>query len=601
MNIKIKILGISCYYHDSSAALLVDGEIKSAVQEERFTRKKNDSSFPINSIKHILKKNNLTITEIDHIVFYEKPFLKFTRLLETYLAHAPVGFASFKKAIPTWIKEKLFQKREIINELKKLDDSFNGKILFSEHHISHAASAFYPSPFEESLIITLDAVGEYTTSSIAVGKGNKINLKKKIDYPHSLGMLYSAFTYYCGFKVNEGEYKLMGLAPFGEPKYCDKILDNLIHVYEDGSFDLNMEYFSFSTGLTMINNKFEKLFGRETKQVHEKFDEFHMDIASSIQKVTEEIILKICKFYQKKYKQKNLCLAGGVALNCVANGKILKSKIFADIWIQPAAGDAGGSLGAAYTIWFDKLENSRKIKEGEDSMKGSFLGPSYTNDQIKINLDDMKANYEYLNDGDINNKVTEILNNKGLIGWFQGSMEYGPRALGNRSIIAHPGFMDMQQKINMQIKFREGFRPFAPAVLSEETIKYFENNNQNSYMLIVSDLKSNLTENQESLKKEKGFKKLDVKRSSLQAITHVDYSARVQSVKKEQNQKFYNLIDTFYKKTGIPMIINTSFNINNEPIVCTVKDAFQCFMVTDLDYLVCGNYLLDKKKQFQKN
>lgn len=601
MKEEIKILGISCYYHDSSAALLINGEIASAVQEERFTRKKNDNSFPVNSINYILKKNNLKINQIEHIVFYEKPFLKFTRLLETYLAHAPFGFASFKKAIPTWIKDKLFQKREIINELRKIDKSFNGKILFSEHHISHAASTFYPSPFEDSLILTLDAVGEYTTSSVAVGKGNKIYFKKKINYPHSLGMIYSAFTYYCGFKVNDGEYKLMGLAPFGEPKYYKKILDNLIKVYEDGSFALNMKYFDFSTGLKMINNKFEKLFGRKSKKSDEKLDEFHMDIAASIQKVTEEIILKICKFYQRKYKQHNICLAGGVALNCVANGKILKSNIFKDIWIQPAAGDAGGSLGAAYTVWFDKLENKRKVTKGKDSMKGSFLGPSYSNEEIKKHLDKMKAKYEYLKDDELNNKVSEILINKGLIGWFQDAMEYGPRALGNRSIIAHPGFMDMQQKINMKIKFREGFRPFAPAVLSEETEKFFENNNYNSYMLIVSQIKSNLIQNSERLKNEKGFKKLDIRRSSLQAITHVDYSARVQSVKKDQNKKFYDLINNFYEKTRIPMIINTSFNVNNEPIVCSVQDAFNCFMFTDLDFLVCGNYILDKKQQIKNH
>ncbi|WP_440924838.1 carbamoyltransferase family protein [Candidatus Pelagibacter sp.] len=594
----IKILGISCYYHDSAVALLVDGEIQTAVQEERFTRKKNDSSFPVNSINYILKKNNINLYEIDHVVFYEKPFLKFTRLLETYLANAPSGFASFKKAIPIWVKNKLFQKKEIVDELKKIDINFKGKILFSEHHISHAASAFYPSPFEEALILTLDAVGEYTTSSIALGKGNKIIFKKKINYPHSLGMLYSAFTYYCGFKVNDGEYKLMGLAPFGEPKYYDKIMNNLIHVYEDGSFALNMKFFDFSTGLKMINKKFEKLFNRNTKKTDEKFDQFHMDIASSIQKVIEEIILKICKFYQKKYDQKNICLAGGVALNCVANGKILKSNIFKDIWIQPAAGDAGGSLGAAYAIWFDKLNNRRKVIDGKDSMKGSFLGPSYSDDEIKIHLDKIKASYDYLSNDELYNKVSDILINKGLIGWFQDAMEYGPRALGNRSIIAHPGFMDMQQKINMKIKFREGFRPFAPAVLCEETDKFFENNNNNSYMLIVTSIKKDLIENQEKLVKTKGFDKLEVRRSSLQAVTHVDYSARVQSVKKKQNEKFYNLINNFYKKTGIPMIVNTSFNINNEPLVCTIEDAYKCFMITDLDYLVCGNYLLDRKKQF---
>jgi carbamoyltransferase len=598
MSKGIKILGISCYYHDSSAALLIDGDIKSAVQEERFSRKKNDSSFPSNSIKFILKKNNLEINELDYIVFYEKPFLKFTRLLETYLAYAPIGLASFKKAIPTWIKEKLFQKREILNEFKKIDYSFKNKILFSQHHLSHAASAFYPSPFEESLILTLDAVGEYTTSSIAVGKGNKIFFKKQIDYPHSLGMLYSAFTYYCGFEVNEGEYKLMGLAPFGKPKYYEKILHNLINVFDDGSFFLNMKYFDFPTGLKMINTKFENLFGRKTKNQNEKFDEFHMDIASSIQKVTEEIILKICKFYQKEYNQDNICLAGGVALNCVANGKILKSGIFKDIWIQPAAGDAGGSLGAAYTIWFDKLNNRREVKDGIDSMKGSFLGPSYSNDAIKVHLDEIKAKYTYLNDQELNNKVAEILSSQKLVGWFQGAMEYGPRALGNRSIIAHPGFMDMQKKINMKIKFREGFRPFAPAVLAEEAFKFFESNNNNSYMLIVSKIKSNLIENKEKLKNAIGFQKLDIKRSSLQAITHVDYSARVQSVKKHENPKFYELIKTFYNKTGIPILINTSFNINNEPIVCDVKDAYRCFLVTDLDYLVCGNYLLEKNEQF---
>jgi carbamoyltransferase len=594
----IKILGISCYYHDSAVALLVDGKIQTAVQEERFTRKKNDSSFPINSINYILKKYNINLDEIDHVVFYEKPFLKFTRLLETYLANAPFGFASFKKAIPIWVKNKLFQKKEIVDELKKIDINFKGKILFSEHHISHAASAFYPSPFEEALILTLDAVGEYTTSSIALGKGNKIIFKKKINYPHSLGMLYSAFTYYCGFKVNDGEYKLMGLAPFGEPKYYDKIMNNLIHVYEDGSFALNMKFFDFSTGLKMINKKFEKLFNRNTKKTDEKFDQFHMDIASSIQKVIEEIILKICKFYQKKYDQKNICLAGGVALNCVANGKILKSNIFKDIWIQPAAGDAGGSLGAAYAIWFDKLNNRRKVIDGKDSMKGSFLGPSYSDDEIKIHLDKIKASYDYLSNDELYNKVSDILINKGLIGWFQDAMEYGPRALGNRSIIAHPGFMDMQQKINMKIKFREGFRPFAPAVLCEETDKFFENNNNNSYMLIVTSIKKDLIENQEKLVKKKGFDKLEVRRSSLQAVTHVDYSARVQSVKKKQNEKFYNLINNFYQKTGIPMIVNTSFNINNEPLVCTVEDAYKCFMITDLDYLVCGNYLLDRRKQF---
>jgi len=595
---KVSILGISCYYHDSSAALVVNGDIISAVQEERFTRKKNDSSFPRMSINFILKKNKIKLSEISHIVFYEKPFLKFTRLLETYLANAPFGFSSFKKALPIWIKEKLFQKREIINELKEIDPDFSGKILFSEHHLSHAASAFYPSPFEEALIITLDAVGEYTTTSIAIGKSNIIDLKKVINYPHSLGMLYSSFTYYCGFKVNDGEYKLMGLAPYGKPKYKNVIYDKLIHVYEDGSFSLNMKYFDYSTGLKMINQRFEKLFNRKAKLPEEQFEQFHMDIAASIQKVVEEIVIKICTYYKKKYNLKNLCLAGGVALNCVANGKILKSEVFDDIWIQPAAGDAGGSLGAALSIWHDMLKNNRHIEDNLDKMKGSFLGPEYTNDEVKTELDRIGANYDFFEENELENKVSDLLLEKKLIGWFQGALEYGPRALGNRSIIAHPADMDMQKKINMKIKFREGFRPFAPAILSEETLKFFENNNLNNYMLIVSDIKEELKNNRRLLENVTGFKKLDIKRSDLQAITHVDFSARVQSITKKQNLKFYKLIKKFYEKSKIPIVINTSFNINNEPIVCTVEDAYKCFLVTDLDYLVCGNYILEKNKQY---
>ena len=594
----INILGISCYYHDSSAALIINGEIMSAVQEERFSRIKNDSSFPTNSINFILKKNNLRLNEITHIVFYEKPFLKFTRLLETYLSNAPLGFTSFKKAVPIWIKEKLFQKREIQLEFKKLDKNFEGKILFSEHHLSHAASAFYPSPFEEALILTFDAVGEYTTTSIAIGKNNKIEFKKAINYPHSLGMLYSSFTYYCGFKVNEGEYKLMGLAPYGHPKYKEIIYDKLIQVHEDGSFFLNMKYFDYSTGLRMINKKFENLFGRKTKLPEDQLDQFHMDIAASIQKVIEEIIIKICHYYQKEYDLKNLCLAGGVALNCVVNGEILKSQIFEDIWIQPAAGDAGGSLGAALSVWYDMLKNQRFIVKGSDSMKGSFLGPEFTNSEIKSELDRLGAKYEFIDEDQLSNKVSDLLVEKKLIGWFQGALEFGPRALGNRSIIAHPGDMDMQKKINMSVKFREGFRPFAPAVLSEETFNFFENNNLNNYMLIVSSIKDSLKENQNLLNNTSGFKKLNIKRSILQAITHVDYSARVQSVNKEQNLKFYKLIKKFYEKSKIPILINTSFNINNEPIVCTVEDAFRCFLVTDLDYLVCGNYILEKNEQY---
>ena len=589
------IIGISCYYHDSAAALVKDGKIIAAVQEERFTRVKNDPSFPTNSIKYILKSNKTKLSDIDHIVFYEKPFLKFSRILETYLANAPFGFTSFKRSIPLWVKDKLFQKQNIINELKKIDKFFNKKILFSDHHLSHAASAFYPSPFRESLIITLDAVGEYTTTSISIGKENKIFFKKKINYPHSLGMLYSAFTYYCGFKVNEGEYKLMGLAPYGKPKYEKIILDNLISFQEDGSFQLNMNYFDFSTGLKMINSKFEKLFKRNTRDPKkEDLEIFHMDIASSVQKVLEIIVLRICEYFKDHYKIKNLSLAGGVALNCVLNGKILDTKLFEDIWIQPAAGDAGGALGAALSVWYHHLGNERKLLPERDSMNGSFLGPSFTNVEIKKELDELNIKYDKLSDEKIYDTVSDLIINGNLIGWFQDALEFGPRALGNRSIIADPRSPTMQKKINMKIKFREGFRPFAPAILNEKSSEFFVNNNNNPYMLVITQLKDELKKNTEKLIITEGFKKLNVLRSDIQAVTHVDYSARVQSVFKDTNKKFYLLINKFYEKTGCPILVNTSFNVNNEPIVCTVKDAYNCFKKTDLDYLVCGNFLIKK-------
>ena len=592
-----KILGISCYYHDSAAALIEDGNILSAVQEERFSRIKNDSRFPIESINYILNENNLKLSEIDHIVFYEKPFTKFSRLLETNLANVPKGFQIFKKSIPIWVKEKLFQKRELELELLKIDKLFNQDILFSDHHLSHAVSAFYPSSFEKSLILTFDAVGEYTTTSIAIGDQNQIEFKKVISYPHSIGMLYSAFTMYCGFKVNEGEYKLMGLAPYGEPKYADIIKEKLINLKEDGSFSLNMNYFGFSNSLSMINKKFENLFGQKCRKNFEQIDKFHMDIASSIQKVTEEIIINICRIYSKEFKLKNLCMAGGVALNCVANGKIAQLEIFDDIYVQPAAGDAGGALGSALAVWHIMLKNKRIIKK--DSMQSSLLGPSFSNSKIKTCLDNLGAKYEELNDQELFKSVAEIINSGFLVGWFQGKTEYGPRALGNRSILADPRKIDMQKTINSKIKFREGFRPFAPAILEDHINKFFTPAVVNPFMLFVLKFKDEYILNQKEVIESEGFKKLNVKKSIFPSITHVDYSARVQSVSEKTNPTFYKLLKSFYDLTKCPMLINTSFNINNEPIVNTVVDAYKCFLTTDLDYLVCGNFILNKTKQYQ--
>ena len=592
-----KILGISCYYHDSAAALIEDGNILSAVQEERFSRIKNDSRFPIESVNYILNENNLKLSEIDHIVFYEKPFTKFSRLLETNLANVPKGFQIFKKSIPIWVKEKLFQKRELELELLKIDKLFNKDILFSDHHLSHAASAFYPSSFEKSLILTFDAVGEYTTTSIAIGDQNQIEFKKVISYPHSIGMLYSAFTMYCGFKVNEGEYKLMGLAPYGEPKYADIIKEKLINLKEDGSFSLNMNYFGFSNSLSMINKKFENLFGQKCRKNFEQIDKFHMDIASSIQKVTEEIIINICRIYSKEFKLKNLCMAGGVALNCVANGKIAQLEIFDDIYVQPAAGDAGGALGSALAVWHIMLKNKRIIKK--DSMQSSLLGPSFSNSKIKTCLDNLGAKYEELNDQELFKSVAEIINSGFLVGWFQGKTEYGPRALGNRSILADPRKIDMQKTINSKIKFREGFRPFAPAILEDHINKFFTPAVVNPFMLFVLKFKDEYILNQKEVIESEGFKKLNVKKSIFPSITHVDFSARVQSVSEKTNPTFYKLLKSFYDLTKCPMLINTSFNINNEPIVNTVVDAYKCFLTTDLDYLVCGNFILNKTKQYQ--
>ena len=602
--IKVKsILGISAFYHDSAAALLIDGKIVAAAQEERFTRKKHDASYPFNAINFVLQKANLELNQIDHIVFYEKPFLKFERLLETYLAFAPRGFKSFSISMPIWLREKLFQKNFLFNKLQIQDKKFNdiNKINFSEHHYSHASSAFYPSPFEEAIVLTLDGVGEWATTTVAKGKGNQLEMLKEIYFPHSIGLLYSAFTYYTGFKVNSGEYKLMGLAPYGEPKYKELILKNLLDLKDDGSFRLNMKYFNYATGLTMTNKKFDNLFGQKTRDPKELLTQFHMDIASSIQNVIEEIVLKLVNSIQKETKIKNLCLAGGVALNCVANGKILKNKIFDNIWIQPASGDAGGSLGAALAFWYKELSQPRKIDSKKDFMKGSYLGPSFSKNEIKTSLENLGAKFFEYNDEELNKKIAEELNSEKTVGWFQGRMEFGPRALGCRSIIADPRSEKMQKNLNLKIKFRESFRPFAPSVLREDLPNWFELDCDSPYMLLVADVKKNIqiSETNES-KKLFGIERLNLKRSSIPAVTHVDYSARIQTVHKETNLKYYNLIKKFKEITGCPILVNTSFNIRGEPIVCTIEDAFKCFMGTDLDILVCENFVLLKNEQDKK-
>ena len=598
-----KILGISAFYHDSAAALIVDGKIISAAQEERFTRKKHDSGYPFNAVEFVLKFSNLELSEIDAIIFYEKPFLKFERLLETYVAFAPKGFAQFSRAMPSWLREKLFQKKLLINLLKQHDKKFDNskKIFFSEHHLSHAASAFFPSPFDEAIVLTADGVGEWATTTVAIGKKNNLKIKKEIHFPHSLGLLYSAFTYYIGFKVNSGEYKLMGLAPYGEAKYEDIIKKNLIDIKEDGSFRLNQDYFNYATGLTMTNKKFHKLFGKEPRDSKkDQITQFHMDIASSIQKVTEDVILKMCISLRKEYNISNLCLAGGVALNCVANGKILKEKIFENIWIQPAAGDAGGSLGAALAYWYLELNNGRKASN-KDEMNGSYLGPSYSNEEIEKNLDKIGAKYDLIDDELLLEKVAQDLSNGHAIGWFQGRMEFGPRALGARSIIADPRSEKMQKILNLKVKFRESFRPFAPSIVREELSNWFDLNCDSPYMLLVANIKESIKrEMNESEKKLFGIEKLNIKRSDIPAVTHVDYSARIQTVHKNTNPKYYKLIKYFESITKCPVIVNTSFNVRGEPIVCSVQDAYKCFMGTDLDILVCENFILYKEKQYKK-
>jgi len=596
------ILGISAFFHDSAACILKNGKIIAAAQEERFTRKKHDPDYPYNAIEFVLKYSNLKLSEVDKIVFFEKPFLKFERLLETYVAFAPRGFVSFAKAMPIWIKEKLFQKKLLFNKLKQHDRDYKSdkNIFFSDHHLSHAASAFFPSPFDEAVILTADGVGEWATTTVAVGNYNKLEVKKEIHFPHSLGLLYSAFTFYIGFKVNSGEYKLMGLAPYGNPIYEDKI-KQLIDLKEDGTFRLNQKYFNYATGLTMTNEKFDGLFGQKPRNPkNEKITQFHMDIASSIQKVTEEVMINLVKSIRKEYNINNLCLAGGVALNCVANGKVLKEKIFDNIWIQPAAGDAGGSLGAALALWHIDQGNKRSVNLNDD-MKGSYLGTEFNQDEIEKELKTAGANFETLNYDELINKTAELLSNEKAIGWFQGRMEFGPRALGSRSILGDPRSDKMQKNLNLKVKFRESFRPFAPSILREDLSNWFDLNVDSPYMLLVASInpekKIEMTNQQKKLF---GIDKLNIKRSKIPAVTHVDYSARIQTVTKKTNARYYDLISKFKEKTGCPVIVNTSFNVRGEPIVNTPTDAFNCFMGTELDYLVIGNCILDKSQQDNK-
>ena len=595
MTLPVYILGISAFYHDSAACLLKDGEILSAAQEERFTRKKGDHAFPTQSINYCLHQAGITGKDLSYVVFYDKPFLKFERLLETYLNFAPVGIKSFIKAMPLWVKEKLWMKEFIKKEL-----GFEGTILFPEHHESHAASAFYPSPFQDAAFLTMDGVGEWTTSSFGAGSGNKIQIDSDIHFPHSIGLLYSAFTYYTGFKVNSGEYKVMGLAPYGEPKYVDKIYSELIDLKEDGSFKMNMEYYNYCAGLTMTNEKFHNLFGGAPRKPESNLTQKEMNIARSVQEVTEEVMLRMARHVRKETGQKNLCLAGGVALNCVANGKLLRENIFENIWIQPAAGDAGGALGAALTAWYQYLGNERSANGKTDAMQGAYLGPQFSNEEIKTWLEGNEIPFKYLNEDELYSQTASLLADEKVVGWFQGRMEFGPRALGNRSIIGDARSAKMQATMNIKIKFREGFRPFAPSVLSEKVADYFEMKNESPYMLLVADVKK---ERQKEMtgeqKKLFGIDKLNILRSDIPAVTHIDYSARIQTVQKESNPRYHKLISEFEKQTGYAVVVNTSFNVRGEPIVCSPQDAYRCFMRTDIDYLVLENFLLNKTEQKQ--
>jgi len=597
----VKLLGVSAYYHDAAACLVVDGEIIAAAQEERFTRKKHDSSFPNNAIRYCLSEARITSRDIDHVVFYDKPFLKFERLLETYLAFAPRGFKSFATSLPLWLKDKLFQKTVISKALKDLwgsDKAWDERLLFSEHHLSHAASAFFPSPFDRAAVLTMDGVGEWTTTSLAIGDGNRLSVHKEIHFPHSVGLLYSAMTYYTGFKVNSGEYKVMGLAPYGEPKYASLMKNHLIDIKDDGSFSLDMSYFDYCTGLTMTNEKFDRLFGGPPRKPESNLTQREMDLAASIQVVVEEVVLKLAKGVARTTGEKSLCLAGGVALNCVANGKLLREKVFDRIWIQPAAGDAGGAIGAALGAYHIMFDQPRIAVKRNDGMKGSFLGPEFSQDEITEQLTRCGAVFETHSEEVVVEKAAQALASGKAVGWVSGRMEFGPRALGGRSILADPRSPTMQRILNLKVKYRESFRPFAPSVLREDVSQWFELDDDSPYMLLVADVVGSrrrlMTEEQKALF---GIERLNVPRSEIPAVTHVDYSARVQTVHKETNPRYYALIKRFKELTGCPVLLNTSFNVRGEPIVCTPVDAFKCFMRTDMDLLVVGNALALKFKQ----
>ena len=596
----MRLLGISAFYHDSAAALIEDGRIVAAAQEERFTRKKHDQGFPAQAIRYCLDAAGINLDSVDNVVFYEKPLIKFERLLETYLATAPHGFRSFRLAMPLWLKEKLFQKLNLEKALAEFtaDSRLGDKLLFAEHHLSHAASAFFASPFEDAVVLTLDGVGEWATASVSVGRGNRLEVKREIRWPHSLGLLYSAFTYYTGFRVNSGEYKLMGLAPYGEPKYAELILDRLVDLKPDGSFWLDQSYFDYATGLTMTSRKFDETFGGRARQEGEPLTQRHMDLAASVQKVTEEVMLRITRDLSRTYGIKNLCLAGGVALNCVANGKVLRDRHFERVWIQPAAGDAGGALGSALAAYHMQLGQPRKLNGTLDAMNGSYLGPEFSQVEIERRLAASGARFETLDEEALIERGAQSLESGEAVGWFQGRMEFGPRALGARSILGDPRNPEMQKTLNLRIKYRESFRPFAPSVLREDVADYFDLDEDSPYMLLVADVKRNRRRRM-SAEEERlfGIDKLNVVRSDIPAVTHVDYSARIQTVHKETNPRYYALIEAFKRRTGCPVLVNTSFNVRGEPIVCTPEDAFRCFMGTEMETLLIGNCALSKAEQ----
>jgi carbamoyltransferase len=598
----VKIVGISAYYHDSAAAVLVDGAIVAAAQEERFSRKKHDDGFPTNAVRYCLEAAGCGLADIDQIVFYEKPFLKFERLVETYLAFAPRGYKSFATAMPLWLKEKLFQKRLLVDALRAVDEKFDpARLRFAEHHMSHAASAFYPSPFDEAVVLTLDGVGEWATATAAIGRGSELVIEKEMHFPHSLGLLYSAFTYYLGFKVNSAEYKVMGLAPYGTPRFVDLIKSTLVDIKEDGSFWLDQKYFDYCTGLAMTNDAFADLFKVPARRGDtELLTQFHMDVAASLQAVTDDIVLALTRALAREYAIRNLCLAGGVALNCVANGKVLRDKAFERIWIQPAAGDAGGALGAAYVAWH---LGAGKARPGvnRDRMQGAYLGPEFSQREIDARLTSVGAVFDSVDDAALIERTADALVDGNVVGWFQGRMEFGPRALGARSILGDPRSPTMQKTMNLRIKYRESFRPFAPSVLRDEVTDWFELDGDSPYMLLVADVRKEkrraMTAEEETLF---GIDKLNVPRSTIPAVTHVDYSARVQTVHEETNPRYHALIAAFKARTGVPVLVNTSFNVRGEPIVCTPEDAFRCFMGTELDMLVCGNAILRKSEQAEQ-